>query len=98
MSVTLTADEALLDRLLARELFAAFGGVPGPDLSDPRSAYKPRRLARCGTPTHDAARAVRRRGVCGKLSAATPGDAAPHDAIGITTHWSANGPPAAPGA
>lgn len=98
MTVTLATDDATVDRALALEFFATFGGVPGPDLSDPLSTFQVRRLSRFGTPTHDAARSARRRGVRCQLSPATLRDAAPHDEVGALTLWSANGPPASPGA
>ena len=77
--------------LTAIELLMVFGSVRGPALSDPRSAYRPRRLARWGHPTHERERAARRRPVPPLQTVRT--DAVPHDTVGLTTVWAANAPP-----
>jgi hypothetical protein len=96
MSCFPTRDKAVLeDTLTASELLAKFGGIPGPDLRDPRSIHKRRRLASVGLPTY--ARAARR-GSCCNCVAVTRVDGAPKSTIGVATVWSANAPPAQPGA
>jgi hypothetical protein len=83
--------------LTARELLASLAGGPGPDLRDPRSIHQLRRLARWGMPTYESARAARRRAACHPEASART-DAAPRDAVGVNTVWSANAPPAGLGA
>jgi hypothetical protein len=76
--------------LTAVELLMVFGPVRGPDLRDPRSTHRPRRLARWGHPTHERERAARRGTVPSLPTIRT--DAVPHDTVGLTTVWAANAP------
>lgn len=77
--------------LTAVELLMVFGSVPGPDLRDPRSTHRPRRLARWGQATYKRDRAARRQPVPSLPTVRT--DAVPHDTVGLTTVWAANAPP-----
>lgn len=83
--------------LTASDLLASFAGVRGPDLRDPASVHKRRPLASWGHPTHTRWRNARRESIPAWPAAVQP-DGAPNLAIGVTTAWSANAPPAQPGA
>jgi hypothetical protein len=83
--------------LTAANLLGAWGDIPGPDLSQPRSPYRrPGQLALRRTPTHDRHRAAR--GCYAPRPTTLRGGAAPHETAGLNTVWSANAPPAGLGA
>jgi hypothetical protein len=91
-------DNAFLERkLTASQLLARFAGVRGPDLRDPASVHKRRPLASWGLPTHTRWRNARR-GLTRSQPAGVQAIGPPKLAIGVTTAWSANSPPAQLGA
>jgi hypothetical protein len=83
--------------LTASQLLARFSDVRGPDLREPGSVHKRRPLASWGLPTYARWRKVRRESTSCQ-PATVPGGGTSKLAIGVTTAWSANSPPAQPGA
>ena len=90
-------DAFVADMLTASQLLARFAGVGGPDLHDPASVHQRRPLASWGLPTFARWRKLRRESSSGR-PASIVAVGAPKLAIGVTTAWSANAPPAQPGA
>lgn len=84
--------------LTALELLCAWGAVQGPDLRDPRSVFKRRRLAVRGTPVYRRTRTARRAAGCCRSATARTHDAEPRDSSGAIAVWSANAPPVPLGA
>ncbi len=95
MSALRPCDSLLTHPVAAGDLLALWGDVHGPDPRYPSACRPPGTLALRRRPTYDRDRAARR---CAGGRRELPSDrvdAAPHDAIGLNTVWSANAPPAA---
>lgn len=86
-------NDFLVGKLTASQLLARFAGVRGPDLRDPASVRKPRPLASWGLPTYTRWRKARHASTSGRPTA-VKAVGTPQLAIGVTTAWSANAPPA----
>ena len=87
----------LAGTLTASQLLARFSDVRGPDLREPGSVHTRRPLASWGLPTYERWRKVRRASTSCQ-PATVPAGSTPKLAIGVTTAWSANSPPAQSGA
>ena len=87
----------LAGKLTASQLLARFSDIRGPDLRDPGSVHRRRPLASWGLPTYARWRKVRRESTS-RQPAMVPAGSTPKLAIGVTTAWSANSPPAQSGA